>query len=194
MPLRIPVTSSFPDVSPPIEISCGTAVDSGPAIDGMDKGAGAAAGGAGGAAAGGAAGAVGVEVSGAVVGGVCATLVAVAPNIEAINAAASTRLSLEVFLMVEVVFLPCRLCEVKPGTRPRSACTLLRSERSVQLIFCFGTIRETLKRGIYGRNKQNLQTLKTKAKSKSRDVAKPKTQIIGIRFINLMFLVPLKEQ
>jgi len=68
----------------------------------MGKGAGAAAGGA--------AGAAGVEVSGAVVGEVCATLVAVAPNIEAINAAASTRLNREVLFMINARFPPVQAC------------------------------------------------------------------------------------
>ena len=78
----------------------------------MGKGAGAAAGGA--------AGVAGAELSGAVVGEVCATLVAVAPNIEAINAAASARLSREVLFMISARFPPVqalvihvdRACEV----------------------------------------------------------------------------------
>ena len=62
----------------------------------MGRGAGAAAGGA--------AGVAGVEVSGVVVGEVCATLVAVAPNNEAIKAAANTKLSREGLFMIRVRF------------------------------------------------------------------------------------------
>ena len=85
----------------------------------MGKGAGAAAGGA--------AGAAGVEVSGGVVGEVCATLVAVAPNIEAIKAAASTRLSREVLFMISARFPPVQALAVNMDSCPRSDCKLLRS-------------------------------------------------------------------
>jgi len=122
----------------------------------MGKGAGAAAGGA-----------AGVEVSGAVVGEVCATLVAVAPNIEAIKAAASTRLSCEGLFMIKAWFPPvCRLCG-QPGTRPRSDCKLLRSQGGVQLIVFFSAISETLKKEIYGSDKQCFCPMKTKGQSVS---------------------------
>ena len=115
-----------------------------------------------GAAAGGADGVAGVEVSGAVVGEVCATLVAVAPNIEAIKAAASTRLSGEGLFMIKAWFPPvCRLCG-QPGTRPRSDCKLLRSQGGVQLIVFFAVIREILKREIYRGDKKRFCAKKTK--------------------------------
>jgi len=57
MPLKIPVTSNFP--KGPAAISCGIAVESGPAIEGMARGVGAAAAAAAGGVAGGAGAAAG---------------------------------------------------------------------------------------------------------------------------------------
>lgn len=126
-------------------------------MDGMGRGAGAAAGGAAGVA-----GAAGVEVSVGVVGEVCATLVALAPNNEAIKAAARTRLSREVFFMISARFSSRAGFGNPRGSRPRSDCKLLRSRRGVQLIVFFRAISETLKKEIYGADKQRFCAMKTK--------------------------------
>jgi hypothetical protein len=120
----------------------------------MGRGAGATAGGAGGAA--------GVEVSVGVVGEVCATLVAVAPNTEASKTAASTRLSREGLFMIRACFSSHAGFLVDLDSRPRSDCKLLRSQGGVQLIVSFSAISETLKKEIYGDDKQCFCAVKTK--------------------------------
>ena len=120
----------------------------------MGKGAGAAAGAA--------AGVAGVEVSGVVVREVCATLVAVAPNNEAIKAAASTRLSREGLFMIRACFSSHAGFLVNMDSCPRSDCKLLRSQGGVQLIVFFSAISETLKKEIYGDDKQCFCAVKTK--------------------------------
>jgi hypothetical protein len=47
--------------------------------------------------------------------------------------------------------------------RPRSDCKLLPADASVQLIVFFVAIRETLKREIYGGDKERFCPMKTKA-------------------------------
>jgi hypothetical protein len=89
--------------------------------------------------------------------------VAVAPNIEAIKAAASTRLSRERLVMIRAWFPPVQALRQPGSTRPRSVCKLLVPEGSVQLIVFFGVIREILKREIYGSDKQFFCPMKTKA-------------------------------
>src|SRR5258708_3299539 len=123
----------------------------------MGKGAGAAAGGA--------AGVAGVEGSGGVVGEVCATLVAGAPNIGGVKGGAGRRLRCEGLLMIKAWFPPVwRFCG-QSGTRPRSDCKLLRSQGGVQLIVFFSAISETLKKEIYGSDKQCFCPMKTKGQS-----------------------------
>jgi len=150
-------------------------VASGPAIDGMGSGAGAAAGGA--------AGGAEVDVSG-VVGEVCATLVAVAPNIEAIRAAASTRLSGEGLFMIKLGFLPCAGSAVNLERAREVIAKLLRLEGSVQLIVFFAVIREILKREIYGGDKKRFCAMKTKGQFGTRDGVRRESRIRPIRFVN----------
>src|SRR6266481_9678809 len=65
-----------------------------------------------------------------------------------------------------LVFLPCRLA-VNMDSCPRSDCKLLRSPGGVQLIVFFSAISETLKKEIYGGDKQCFCPMKTKGQSVS---------------------------
>jgi hypothetical protein len=139
----------------------------------MGRGAGAAAGGV-----------AGVEVSVGVVGEVCATLVAVAPNNEAIKAAARTKLSREVLFMIRACFSSRAGFLVDMDLCPRSDCKLLAADEGVQLIVFFAVIREILKREIYRGDKKRFCAKKTKGQFGTNDGVRSKSQIRPIRFVN----------